>query len=103
MKTIHILMFTLAAVLLSTLAFADHYHKGYGYHHGCGYGMTNWNMGTLDGDNDGAVTFEEFGKTQTDRLRSAFNLIDTNKDGEIDESEWNELKRVHGIGEDNAS
>ena len=103
MRRITILTIALTAAFLSTLAFAGNYHHGYGYHHGCGYGMTSWNMGDIDGDNDGAVTFEEFGRTQTDKLRSAFDAIDTNQDGEIDESEWNELKRMHGIGEDTAS
>lgn len=57
-------------------------------------------MENLDGDKNGAVSFEEFSKKQMEKMKSVFNSIDTNKDGKIDVSEWKELQRVHGMTKD---
>ena len=54
-------------------------------------------MSSLDGNNDSQVTFEEFSAPQLDRLKSAFNMLDTDKDGVISKAEYDEFLKVHGI------
>jgi hypothetical protein len=94
----YILPAVFAVMLFATLAFAGYGYHGHGYSHGCsGYGMTSWEMDRLDGDENGAVSFEEFSQSRMERIRSSFDSIDTNKDGVIDAAEWNELRRVHGM------
>lgn len=103
MKT-YMLPAVLGGILLSALAFAGDGYHGHGYHGGCrGYGITSWDIDKLDGDKNDAVSFEEFSRNQMEKLRSSFDSIDTNKDGVIDASEWNELRRVHGMTADENS
>ena len=70
---------------------------GYGYHGKYGYGSEMRGMSSLDGNNDSKISFEEFSAPQLDRLRSAFNMIDTDKDGVISKAEYEELLKVHGM------
>lgn len=70
---------------------------GYGYHGKHGYGSAMHDMSSLDGNNDNQVTFEEFSAPQLDRLKSAFNMLDTDKDGVISKAEYDEFLKVHGI------
>ncbi len=78
------------------ISMAGHYHHGYGHgYHGYGMGMRN--MTDLDGDKNGTITFDEFSAPQTDRLMSAFKMLDTNNDNVIDKDEWNAFLKVHGI------
>lgn len=102
MKTKSMLPVILIVLFMTTLALAGNYHQGYGNHHGCGYGIDNFAMDQIDGDKDGGLTFEEFGKKQMERVRSTFDAIDANKDGEVDEMEWTELMRMHGLADDPA-
>ena len=66
---------------------------GYSYH---GYGMKMGDMSKIDGNDDSKITFEEFSASHMDRLRSAFNMLDTDNDGVISEAEYNEFLKVHG-------
>ncbi len=100
MKIKPIFPIVLIILMMATFAVAGTYHHGYGSYHGCGLGMSSFNMSDIDADEDGVVTFEEFGKKQMEKMRSAFDTIDTNKDGEVDEMEWTELMRVHGLEEE---
>ena len=77
----------------ASLAFA-----GYDYHHG-GM-MTSWDMDAVDANNDNQLTFEEYSAKQLAHLRAGFEMIDTDKDGVISETEWQALLDVHGVGKD---
>ena len=79
------------ALILSPLALAGHHY------HGHGYMMPSWDMTDLDTDQDGALSFDEFGASHMDKLRAGFNMIDADKDGVIGASEWNDFLRVHGM------
>ena len=79
------------ALIFSPLALAGHHY------HGRDYKMPSWDMTDLDSDNDGLLSFEEFGASHMDKLRTGFNMIDTDKDGVIGESEWDDFLRVHGM------
>jgi Ca2+-binding EF-hand superfamily protein len=58
--------------------------------------MSDWDMDNLDLDKNGTLSFEEFGGSQLERLRAAYNMLDSNEDGELDLDEWNEFLKVHG-------
>jgi hypothetical protein len=91
-----ILFIALATVIVTGgllgVSMAGHHYHGY---HGCGMGMSQ--MSELDGDQNGVITLEEFSAPQMERLTSAFKMLDTNNDNVIDQSEWNEFLKVHGI------
>jgi hypothetical protein len=70
---------------------------GYGYHGKYGYGSEMQDMLSLDGDGDSQISFEEFSAPQMDRLKSAFKMLDTDKDGVISKGEYNEFLKVHGL------
>lgn len=91
MKKLHVLP-TLFVVLFFgiSLAFA-----GYGYHHKGT--MSSWDMSAVDTNKDRQLTFEEYSAKQMEHLRAGFDMIDTDKDGVISESEWNALLKVHGV------
>ena len=90
MKSILIISFAsfvlIAGLVSGTMA-------GYGYH---GHGMAMGDMSKLDGNADSKITFDEFSAPQVDRLRSAFNMLDTDKDGFISKQEYDEFLKVHG-------
>ena len=67
---------------------------GHNYH---GHSMNMSEMSEMDINNDGMITFDEFSAPHTETLRSAFKMLDTNKDEVISEEEWNEFLKVHGI------
>ena len=95
-----LIIFSIATVFavigLFGISMAGHYYHGSGHgYHGYGMGMTN--MTDLDGDKNGEITFDEFSAPQTDRLMSAFKMLDTNNDNVIDKDEWNAFLKVHGI------
>lgn len=79
---------------LPALTFAGH-HQGSGH---CM--MSSWDMNELDTDNDREISFEEYVQPHNDKMRTGFNMIDANQDGVINESEWSELLKAHGIGSD---
>ena len=86
----------IAAIGMFGISFAGHHYHGYSHgHHGYGMGMSN--MSDLDADQNGTITFDEFSASQMDRLKSAFKMLDTNKDDVIDKDEWNAFLKVHGI------
>jgi hypothetical protein len=69
---------------------------GHHYHGGCSYMK---DMSTLDGNQDNMLSLDEFSAPQMENLKSAFNMLDTDKDGFISAEEWNEFLKVHGYGE----
>jgi hypothetical protein len=92
MKKRHIITTTLLlSVVFASFAIAGHHYYGHGHM------MSSWNLTDMDSDQDGVLSFEEFGASHMDKLRSGFNMIDTDKDGTIGANEWNEFLRVHGI------
>ena len=66
---------------------------GYDYH---GHNMGMGDMSKMDGNDGSRITFEEFSASHLDRLRSAFNMLDTDNDGFISEEEYNEFLKVNG-------
>lgn len=84
---------TVTLILLvgfSGFAFAGHH-----CHHG---GMMHsWEMGKIDTDGDGSITFEEYTGSQQDKWRAGFDMIDADKSGDISTEEWDEFLYVHGM------
>ena len=80
------------AVIFS-LGFSSGSMAGCNYH-GHGLGMSE--MSDLDSNNDGAISFEEFEAPTVERLKSGFDMLDTDNDGEIDQKEWDNYLRIHG-------
>jgi len=66
-------------------------------YHGSWSGMGD--RSKLDVDADDKITFEEFSAPQMDRLKSAFNMLDTDNDGVISKAEYDEFLKVHGYGD----
>lgn len=75
----------------SSLAFAGNYY------HGHGFMMPSGNMNEMDSDQSGTLSFSEYVDSQQKKLRAGFDMIDSNKDGEIDADEWNAFLEVHGV------
>jgi hypothetical protein len=84
-------------LMVPVFVIAGNYHGHYGYHGGHGYGLKSWNMEDLDADGDGFVDFEEFKAPSVKMWQSGFDRVDENRDGLIDEYEWNEIKELHGV------
>jgi Ca2+-binding EF-hand superfamily protein len=78
----------MVAGLASVLMAGHHYH---------GYNMQMSDMSAMDSDGDGMITFDEFSAPTVDRLKSGFDMLDTDDSGKIDEKEWNEYLKVHGF------
>ena len=66
------------------------------YHHGCGAAMKD--MTSMDQNGDNSLTFEEFRAPQDKNLRAAFDMLDTDNSGDINEDEWNTFLNIHGFG-----
>ena len=67
---------------------------GHNYH---GYGMKMSEMSEIDSNNDGEITFDEFSAPTIEKLKSGFEMLDTNSDEVISKEEWDEFLRVHGF------
>ena len=87
-----------AAMLIAGLASGS--MAGYNYH---GSSMQMSEMSAIDSNNDGMITFDEFSAPTVDRLKSGFDMLDTDNNGKIDQKEWNEYLKVHGINVDSES
>lgn len=87
------LIMTVFAVLLivSSIAFAGNYY------HDHGFMMPSGNMNEMDSNQDGTLSFSEYVDSNQKKLRDGFDMIDANKDGEIDGDEWNAFLKVHGL------
>jgi len=87
-----------AAMMIAGLASGS--MAGYNYH---GSSMQMSEMSAIDSNNDGMITFDEFSAPTVDRLKSGFDMLDTDNDGKIDRKEWDEYLKVHGINLDSES
>ena len=47
-------------------------------------------MSAIDSDVNGTITFDEFSAPTVDRLKSGFDMLDTDNNGKIDQKEWDE-------------
>jgi Ca2+-binding EF-hand superfamily protein len=63
----------------------------------CGHGMFTSNITDMDKNSDKKITFDEFKDFRIKDLKVAFDTLDENKDGVLDENEWNEFIRVHTV------
>jgi Ca2+-binding EF-hand superfamily protein len=91
-KLIAIALFA-TLLLTASIVFAGHHYHGYG--HGCM--VSSWDMTEMDTNQDGSLSFDEFSGARMEQLRAAYDMIDANKDGIIDDAEWKNLLRVHGM------
>ena len=87
-----------AAMMIAGLASGS--TAGYNYH---GSSMQMSEMSAIDSNNDGMITFDEFSAPTVDRLKSGFDMLDTDNGGKIDRKEWDEYLKVHGINVDSES
>ena len=85
-----------SALVLPAMAWSGHHYGGY-HHRSCGGMTTTWDMEKLDADGNGILTFEEYSAPRIASLRSGFDMIDQNKDGDIGENEWKALLEAHGV------
>ena len=86
-------VFIIAALFsagLIGMSMAGHYHHG--------YGMKMSAMSDLDTNRDGSISFEEFNAPNTEKMKKAFKMLDTDSDNVISEAEWDDFLRVHGYG-----
>ena len=86
---IKLLILAVLAVLMVSPAFtlAD----------GCGHGMFTTNIGDMDRNSDQKITFNEYKDFKIKNLKVAFDTLDSNKDGVLDEDEWNDFILVHTV------
>ena len=89
-KLLSFLLF--AIVMIAGLASGS--MAGHSYH---GYGMQMSEMSVTDGNDDGVITFDEFSAPTVDRLKSGFDMLDSDNDGKINKNEWDEYLKVHGF------
>lgn len=79
------------SLIASSIAFAGNYY------HGHGLMMPSGNINEMDTDQNGTLSFKEYVDSNQKKLRAGFDMIDANKDGEIDADEWNAFLKVHGV------
>ena len=82
----------LSVFVITGLSFAGHHY------HGCS-GMMMKDLSSMDTDNDGSLSMDEFTEPHMGKYRSWFNMLDTNDDGFLSQDEWNEFRKAHGFGE----
>jgi hypothetical protein len=68
----------------------------YGAH---GYKMFGPNLGEMDTNQDDRVSFEEYEASHSKHLKAAFDMLDANNDGVIDNAEWDQFRKVHGMSD----
>jgi Ca2+-binding EF-hand superfamily protein len=77
--------------MIATPLLAGNYKGGY-------KSTMSWNMQDMDTNQDGLLSLEEYGGgSQDEGMRKGFDMIDTNNDNVIDEEEWSNLLKAHGI------
>ena len=54
-------------------------------------------LSDMDTNNDNSIAFDEYSAFHEAQLRWSFKAIDTDNDGLISESEWNEFLKMHGF------
>ena len=81
----------LSAILIASITFAGYQYDG----HGCM--MSTWDMTEMDSNQDNMLSLEEYSDSCQESLSKGFNMIDTNQDGMVDEGEWNEILKIHGV------
>ncbi len=83
----------LVAGMATNLVAGHHYHG-----HGCGFGIQS--VADMDANQDGLVTFEEFSERYLNKLRVNFDMLDMDNDEQIDESEWKQFLKWHGLSDE---
>ncbi|MGA9536715.1 MAG: hypothetical protein WBR24_12470 [Desulfobacterales bacterium] len=91
MKYTYTLITLLSALLIASISFAGYHYDGHGWM------MSTWDMTEMDSNQDKMLSFEEYSDSYQKSLSESFNMIDTNQDGMIDESEWTKILEVHGV------
>ena len=91
MKFNYFIVTLLSALLIASISFAGYHYDG----HGCM--MSTWDMTEMDINQDNMLSLEEYSDSYKESLSKSFNMIDTNQDGLVDESEWAKILEVHGV------
>ena len=89
-----LIMVIVITFALPVVSLAGHHYSG----QNCT--MSSWEMTELDADQDREISFEEYAEPHMEKLRTGFDMIDSNKDGFISEPEWDELLNAHGMKKD---
>ena len=76
---------------LATNLIAGHHYYG----HGCGYGKQG--VADMDANQDGSITFDEFSEPHMNKLRAKFKMLDMDNNELIDENEWKQFLKWHGM------
>jgi hypothetical protein len=97
MKTQTLTLVPTSAIFLAATLFLGAVINAHAGHHGCM--MFNSNVGDMDTNNDGVVSFEEYSALHSEKLRWGFNAIDTDNDASISANEWETFLRMHGVAE----
>lgn len=104
MKKVVFYLSLVAIMALSADGFAGSGQGGMkGMVHGGGMGMggmTKFNvpMKDMDANSDGAIGWDEFSKRFEGTDKQVFDIIDSDRNGTLDQPEWHKFKSVHGMG-----
>lgn len=88
MRKLSYLLFLGLVIASVSVAFA--------YHHN--HGLLGAELGDMDGNDDGVITYEEFDEFYSTNVRAIFDALDSDKDGTISPEEWEAFLEIHGYG-----
>ena len=83
-------IFSAIALLIGSLTTANAGHHG--------HSMFKAGINDMDANGDGVVSFEEYANYHNEKLRWSFNALDSDNDGAISKSEWDQFLKMHGAG-----
>lgn len=68
------------------------------HYHGCS-GLMMSDLSSMDTDNDGLVSLEEFTEPHMEKYRGWFTKLDTNGDGYLSQDELEAFRDAHSFGD----
>jgi hypothetical protein len=68
-------------------------------HHAKSSSISEIQLSDMDGDKNGSVSFDEFKAAFPSIQQNVFNILDKDKDRQLNETEWQAFKDMHkGMG-----